>query len=113
MNAPAREPAGSALIAFEQSRLPVTAQFAEKLGVSAGQWRVLVDQIFPSAKTIEAVTMALSYCKSRNLDIYKRPVHIVPMWSSAKGAMVETVWPGISEMRTTAARTGEYAGIDE
>ncbi len=35
------------------------------------------------------------------------------MWSSSKRAMVETVWPGIAEIRTTAARTGEYAGIDE
>ena len=25
---------------------------------------------------------------------------------------VETVWPGIAEIRTTASRTGEYAGID-
>ncbi|TIV83841.1 MAG: phage recombination protein Bet [Mesorhizobium sp.] len=111
MNAPV--PAGSALIAFEQSRLPITSQFAEKLQVSAGQWRVLVDQIFPNARTVEAVTMALSYCKSRNLDIFKRVVHIVPMWSAALNREVETCWPGIAEIRTTAARTGEYAGIDE
>jgi phage recombination protein Bet len=26
--------------------------------------------------------------------------------------MVETVWPGIAEIRTTASRTGQYAGID-
>src|ERR1035437_8619220 len=46
-------------------------------------------------------------------DIKQRPVHIVPMWSSAAGNMVETVWPGISELRTTAFRTGNYAGCDE
>lgn len=108
-----RAPAGSALVAFENARLPITPAFAEKLGVTAGQWRVLVDQHFPSAKTVDAVVMAISYCKARNLDIYKKPVHIVPMWSSALGRMVETVWPGIAEIRTTAARTGEYAGIDE
>jgi phage recombination protein Bet len=56
--------------------------------------------------------MALAYCRKRNLDIFKKPVHIVPMWSSAKKQMVETVWPGIAEIRTTASRTGEYAGID-
>jgi phage recombination protein Bet len=104
---------GSALIEFESSRLPITGKFGEKLGITAGQWRVLTDQVFPGARTTEAVVMALSYCKTRNLDIFKRVVHIVPMWSSAKGAMVETVWPGIAEIRTTAARTGEYAGIDE
>lgn len=94
-------------------RLPVNQQFVKDIGVSGSQWRVLCDQIFPSAKSVQAIAMALAYCRVRNLDIYKRPVHIVPMWSSAKGEMVETVWPGISELRTTAARTGEYAGIDE
>lgn len=94
-------------------RLPVNQQFVKDIGVSGSQWRVLCDQIFPSAKSVQAIAMALTYCRARNLDIYKRPVHIVPMWSSAKGAMVETVWPGISELRTTAARTGEYAGIEE
>jgi phage recombination protein Bet len=94
-------------------RLPVNQQFVRDIGVSGSQWRVLVDQIFPAAKSVQAIAMALTYCRTRNLDIFKRPVHIVPMWSSAKGEMVETVWPGISELRTTAARTGEYAGIDE
>jgi phage recombination protein Bet len=95
------------------SRMPVAASVVREFGLGATEWRVLVDQIFPSAKSVEAVLMALSYCRARNLDIYKRPVHIVPMWSSARGEMVETVWPGIAEIRTTATRTGEYAGIDE
>lgn len=108
-----QQPVGSGLIAFEGSRLPITPKFAEKLGVTAGEWRVLVDQLFPAARTVEAVTMALSYCHARKLDIYKKPVHIVPMYSSALKRMVETVWPSIAEIRTTAARTKEYAGIDE
>src|ERR1700738_5225309 len=33
------------------------------------------------------------------------------MWSSVAGKMIETVWPGISELRTTAFRTGQYAGM--
>lgn len=107
------EAVGTAIMSVENARLPITAKFAENLGVSSTQWRVLIDQIFPAAKSIEAVAMALSYCKARGLDVYKRPVHIVPMWSSARGAMVETVWPGISEIRTTAFRTGQYAGMDE
>lgn len=95
------------------SRMPVAPSLVKEFALGPTEWRVLVDQIFPSAKTPEAVLMALSYCRARNLDIYKRPVHIVPMWSTVRGAMVETVWPGIAEIRTTAARTGEYAGIDE
>jgi phage recombination protein Bet len=40
-------------------------------------------------------------------------VHIVPMWSSEKRGYIETVWPGIAEIRTTAFRTGQYAGKEE
>lgn len=94
------------------SRMPINPAIAKEFDVTPADWRVLVDQIFPAAKTVEAVVMALSYCRSRNLDIFKKPVHIVPMWSSALGRMVETVWPGIAEIRTTASRTGEYGGID-
>ena len=55
----------------------------------------------------------LAYCKARGLDPFKRPVHIVTMWHSGLGRMVETVWPGIAELRTTAFRTGQYAGMDD
>lgn len=99
-------------LALQPSRLPMSPSIAKEFDIDAPTWRVLVEQTFPSARTIEAVLMALSYCRARNLDIFKKPVHIVPMWSSAKRAMVETVWPGIAEIRTTAARTGEYVGID-
>lgn len=103
----------NAVTTIAPSRLPIPAAVAKEFEIQPAQWRVLVEQIFPNAKTVEAVTMALSYCRARNLDIYKKPVHVVPMWSSAQNKMVETVWPGIAEIRTTAARTGEYAGIDE
>lgn len=108
-NAP---PPGMAIARLTPSRLPIVQGVANEFGITSDQWRVLVDQIFPNARTVEAIGMALSYCRARNLDIYKRPVHIVPMWSSALGKMVETVWPGIAEIRTTAHRTGNYAGID-
>lgn len=105
------------------SRLPVAPAMLERMlvyqpdgterGISMEEWQVLTDQTFPSARTAAAVHMALNYCRARRLDIFKRPVHIVPMWSSVLNRMVETIWPGISELRTTAARTGEYAGISE
>jgi hypothetical protein len=34
------------------------------------------------------------------------------MWSKALGREVESVWPGIAEVQTTAARTGQWAGMD-
>ena len=101
-----------ALIA-PNSRLPLEADIARQFGLDAPKWKVLIDQIFPAAKTTDAILLAMSYCNARGLDIFKKPVHIVPMWSSTKRAMVETVWPGICEIRTTATRTGEYAGMDE
>jgi phage recombination protein Bet len=73
----------------------------------------LVDAVWPSAKTTEGIELALAYCRARRLDPFKRPVHIVPVWNSKLGREVESVWPGIGELRTTAARTGQHAGYDE
>ena len=98
---------------FQPPRLPWHPAFKDAFGIDKGQWKVLVESIFPAAKTPDSIALVLSYCKARNLDPFKRPVHIVPMWSSEKRANVETVWPGISELRTTAFRTGNYAGSDE
>lgn len=98
-----------------EPRLPFHAGIQARypdLKISEGGWRVLCDAIFPAAKSAESVLMALDYCKARGLDPFKKPVHIVPVWSSAHGRMVETVWPSIAELRTTAARTGVYAGRD-
>lgn len=77
------------------------------------KWRVLCETIFPSAKSAEAIVMAIDYCHARGLDVFKRPVHIVPMWNSRLQSEVETVWPGINEIQTTAARTRQWAGMDE
>lgn len=99
-------------IVIQPSRMPIPPAVAKEFDIQPADWRVLIEQIFPTAKSVEAVMMALAYCRKRNLDIFKKPVHIVPMWSSAKKAMVETVWPGIAEIRTTATRTKQYAGID-
>lgn len=81
--------------------------------VKPQQWRVLTDAIWPNAKTAEAVLMALEYCRVRNLDPFKRPVHIVPMYSTASKRTIETCWPGINELQVTAARSGAWAGMDE
>lgn len=93
------------------SRLPYVPELADGYGVDAVRWKVLCDTVFPNAKSLDSVVMALTYCKARGLDIFKRPVHIVPMWSSAAGGMIDTIWPGIAELRTTAMRTKQYAGI--
>ena len=98
---------------FQPPRLPFHQAIKERFGIEPSGWKALVEAVFPNAKTVDAIVMALSYCKARNLDVFKRPVHIVGMWDSKLRREVETIWPGIAELRTTAARTGNYAGCDE
>ena len=95
----------------DRPRIPMPAVDAA-LNLSPSSWKVLTDSIFPSAKTAEGILLAVHYCLARNLDVMKRPVHVVPMYSKALGQEIETVWPGIAELQTTAARTGQWAGMD-
>jgi len=94
-------------------RLPFHDAIKERFGVDRAGWKALVEAIYPNAKSTDSVCLALAYCKARHLDPFKRPVHIVPMWSTATGGMIDTIWPGISELRTTAHRTKEFAGMDD
>jgi len=95
----------------DQPRIPMPT-VDPTLNLTPSTWKVLTESIFPSAKTAEGILLAVHYCAARNLDIMKRPVHVVPMYSKAQGREIETVWPGIAELQTTAARTGQWAGID-
>lgn len=111
------KPASSAgdLAVFQRPRLgwhPAIEQSFGDIGVTKATWKALIDAVFPAAKSVDSVILALSYCKARKLDPFKRPVHIVPIWSKEEGRYVDTVWPGISELRTTAVRTGTFAGTD-
>lgn len=121
MNAQVKQPAtGSAVAVLEEAHLPwhdtIEQRFSD-LGVTKSDWKVLADAVWPSAKSTDAIVMALAYCKRRKLDPFKKPVHIVPVWDSkannGEGGYVETVWPSISEMRTTAFRTKQYVGCEE
>ena len=100
----------------DRPRIPMpaidAAHEADLAALTPSTWKVLTDSIFPAAKSAEGILLAVHYCAARNLDVMKRPVHVVPMWSKALGQEVETVWPGIAEVQTTAARTGLWAGID-
>jgi len=93
------------------ARLPMPAGMVAR-GITAEKWRVLVETTYPSARTPEAVEMAIDYCRARNLDPFKKPVHIVPMWNSTLRKEVETIWPGINEVQITASRTNAWAGMD-
>jgi len=86
---------------------------AAHFGVKRGEWHALAEAIFPLARSSSAILLALSYCRARGIDVFKRPVHIVPMWNAKLNREVETVWPGITEHRITAHRTTAYAGNDD
>lgn len=100
------------LPAISGPRLPFHPLIEQRFGIDRASWKALVEAIFPGASTVESVVLALSYCKARNLDPFKRNVHIVPIWDSKLRKKVDTIWPGIGELRTTAFRTGDYAGRD-
>lgn len=103
------------LAVLQPPRLPLPEGLKDRYGIDPDQWGVLVDATFPSAATTQGVLMALAYCKQRNLDIFRKPIHIVPM--STKDAngekrLIETIWPGIGETRITAHRQSDFAGYD-
>jgi len=90
--------------------------FAKSEGITQATWTALCNT-YPGVSD-DMVMAVWEYCASRHLDPLKKPVHVVPMYVEAKdgskgGRMMELVMPGIQELRTTAARTGVYAGIDE
>lgn len=73
---------------------------------------VLSSSIYPGA-SLASIKLATMYCKANNLDIFQKPVHLVPMWDKNSGAMRDVIMPGIGLYRTQASRTGEFAGLTE
>jgi len=92
-------------------RMQMPAHVADEYQLNEDSWRALTDAVFPLAKTVGAVVLALAYCKKRRLDVFQRVVHIVPMYVS--GRTVETVWPGIAQVRITGQREEAFAGYDD
>lgn len=87
-------------------------QVAIQRGIDPQTWNALKQAIYPNASDA-LVVLALDYCKARGLDPIKKPVHIVKTWDAEQRRETETIWEGINSHRTTAARTGAYAGQDE
>lgn len=116
--APLKEESTDNLPAINAPRLPYHPAIEQRFGLDKSAWKVLVESTWPNARTPDSVILALSYCKARNLDPFKRPVHIVPITvkktinGKDEWVEIETVWPAISETRTTAFRTKDYAGMD-
>lgn len=74
--------------------------------------KTLQNSLYFGAKE-ESVKLVLAYCKASGLDPMQKPVHIVPMYDKASNSMRDVIMPGVGLYRTTAARTGEMAGVTE
>lgn len=85
----------------------------QRRGISESAWRTLTMALYPGAKK-ESVLLAWDYCRERRLDPLTHPVHILPIEIKV-GATFEwrdTIVQGITGLRITAQRTGEYRGFD-
>jgi hypothetical protein len=87
------------------------------VAIGDGAWDVLCSSIFPTATEAKSIWTAWQLCQERNLNIFKKPFHIVKMWNSLAGREVEMVLPSINELLVTASRAmhnGQplFAGVD-
>lgn len=98
---------GRALIDSSAAGLP---EPVTRRGITESGWRALFN-LFPGAKP-DSVLLVWDYCKTRQLDAFKKPCHIVPMRVKVgnEWAWRDVVMPGIYEYRITAQRTGLYLG---
>lgn len=91
-------------------------QWLSSRGIDRVTWSALTNSVFPGAE-FASVAMYHDYCTARKLDPLKKPAHIVPMpvrnAQTGKTVWRDVIMAGIYEHRTTAMRTGEYAGQDE
>lgn len=84
---------------------------AKEMGISQEEWITLANAYRGAA--IESIIAVWASCKARGLDPTKKPLHIVPMYNKALKAMVDTIYPGIYELRAVAEGTNLHAGTTE
>jgi phage recombination protein Bet len=96
-----------------QAALTIAPRYTKPPGFAGTvtAWRALCE-CYPAAENPEVVLAVVEYCTVRKLDPYKRPVHVVPMYNARLRRKVQVVMQGINEVEITAARTGQWAGMD-
>jgi phage recombination protein Bet len=73
---------------------------------------VMCASLYPGAPR-EACTLVLSYCRATKIDPMLKPVHLVPIYDKTIKGNRLVIMPGIGLYRIQAARTGQYAGMDQ
>jgi phage recombination protein Bet len=105
------------LVVSQQKEIEV----AEKLGVEPDIYRALKYSLFPDANDI-SIGMYLAYCRAKNYDPIKKPMHIVPIGCKTgrkdeNGKEIyenrDVIMPGINSYRIDAMRTGQFYGISD
>jgi phage recombination protein Bet len=95
---------------------PAQNAWLAKNNINSDVWGALQSSIYVGANP-QSILLAIQYCRARNLDPLKKPVHIVPMEikdaRTGEKAWRDVVMVGINELLATASRTGEFVGKDE
>jgi phage recombination protein Bet len=100
-------------MAQQATALTVAPRFSkppEFAGTEIG-WRAL-HECYPNAESPAVLMAVVEYCAVRDLDPYKQPCHVVPMWNSKLRRRVQVIMRGINEIEITAARTKQWAGME-
>ena len=99
---------------------PKVGEMYGDMGVNEGTWRALIDMQYGHVDELGPIMLALSYAKARKLDIFKVPVYLVAYWVNTadrrqnepdKWEKKWRVQNSIGDLRATAFRTGQYAGL--
>lgn len=96
-------------------------QIAQQLGIDIDIYACLRYSLFPDKKIPDAAFgMYMAYCRAKNYDPIKKPIHITMMNRNIASRGQEPVWesnpvilPGIISYRIDAQRTGTFYGISD
>lgn len=95
-------------------RIPFPSERALARGMDKQQWGVLLNSVFPGAKTADAILDAWDLAKVRDLNTFAGHVAIVTQSRNVDGKWVEheSCWLTLKALVYTAHRTNAFAGID-
>lgn len=94
---------------------------AQYLNVEVDIYRAIKNSLFPDASD-RSIGMYLSYCRAKNYDPLKKPMHIVPIKcktnnKDSDGKYIyesrDIIMQGINSYRIDASRSGQFYGISD
>lgn len=98
---------GAIVPMVQEGQIAIPVDF--KSNFSRKQIEVIKEQFAKGASDME-LQMFIYVCRMTKLDPFSKQIHLVPRWDSKLGKDVRVVVVGIDGLRSTAERTGAYAG---